>query len=63
VFLLIHPGVSSVSTWDAEGPGDCGSAVFIAEELDGAGEKWSRDTTMVDVATFLEAFYGEIPDR
>jgi hypothetical protein len=28
-------GVSSISTSDAEGPGDCGSGVFIAEEVDG----------------------------
>jgi hypothetical protein len=26
---------SSVSTRDTEGPGDCGSEVFVAEEFDG----------------------------
>jgi hypothetical protein len=60
--LYIHSGVSSVSTRDAEGPGDCGSAVFIAEEFDGVGEKGQRDTTMVDIATFLEAFCEGFPD-
>lgn len=33
--------VSSVSTSDAEGPGGCGSGVFIAEEVDGVGDERS----------------------
>lgn len=36
---------SSVSTGNAEGPGDCGSEVFVAEEIDRLGHKGSRDTT------------------
>jgi hypothetical protein len=32
-------GVSSLSTRDTEGPGHCGSGVFIAEELGGVGDK------------------------
>jgi len=38
--LLVF-GVSSISTSDAEGPGDCGSGVFIAEEVDGVGDEGS----------------------
>jgi len=34
--------VSSISTRDAEGPADCGSGVFIAEEFDGIGNKRIR---------------------
>jgi hypothetical protein len=50
-------GVSSDSTRDAEGPGDCGSGVFIAEEVDGVGDEGSGDTIMVDVDTLVEAFF------
>jgi hypothetical protein len=32
------------------------SGVFIIEEVDGIGDKWSGDTTMVEVQTLLEAF-------
>jgi hypothetical protein len=32
-------GVSSLSTRDAEKPGDCGSGVFMAEEVDGVKDK------------------------
>ena len=32
------------------------SGVFIAEEVDGVGDKGSGDTTVVDVQTVLEAF-------
>jgi hypothetical protein len=38
-----------------QGPLLCFFGVFIAEEVDGVGDKGSRDTTMVDVQTFLEA--------
>jgi hypothetical protein len=47
--------VSSVSIRDAEGPGECGSEVFIAQEVDGIGDKGSGVTT-VDVETNLGAF-------
>jgi hypothetical protein len=45
---------SSVSTRDAGWPGDCGSGVFTAEEVDGVGDKGSGDTTILDVETLLE---------
>jgi len=38
---LLFFGDSSVSTSDAEGPGGCGSGVFIAEEVDGVGDERS----------------------
>jgi hypothetical protein len=41
----VFPGVSSVSTRDAEGPGHCGLGVFIAEEVDGVGDKGSGYNT------------------
>jgi hypothetical protein len=41
---------------NAEGPVDCGSDIFVSEEDDGEGEKGSRDTTTVNVKTFLEVF-------
>ena len=34
------------------------SGVFIAEEDDAVGDMGSGDTTMVDVQTFLEAFFN-----
>jgi hypothetical protein len=58
----VFSGFSSVSTRDAEGPGDCGSGVFTAEEVDGVGKRGTRDTTLVNVVTFLEAFFGGLPD-
>jgi hypothetical protein len=48
--------VSSLSTRDAAGPRDCGSGVFIVKGVDGAGDRGSRDITMVDVDTVLVAF-------
>jgi hypothetical protein len=47
-------GDSSVCTRDTEGPGDCESGVFIAEE---AGDKEPGDTTRVSVETLLVAFF------
>ena len=41
---------------DADGPGQCGSTVFIAEEADGAGDKGSGNNRAVDVETQLVAF-------
>jgi hypothetical protein len=37
--------VSSVSTWDAEEPGDCGTGVFIAEEGNRVGGKGSAEVS------------------
>jgi hypothetical protein len=34
---------------DAEGPRDCSSAVFVAEEADGRGEKGLGNNTSVDL--------------
>jgi len=41
---------------DAEGPGHCGSLVFIAQEADGAGDTGSGNNTPIDVETQLVAF-------
>jgi hypothetical protein len=38
---------------DAEISGDCGSGVFIAEEVNGVGVKRSQGTTIVNVETLL----------
>ena len=32
------------------------SGVFIAEEVDATGDKWSGSTKTIDVQTFLKAF-------
>jgi hypothetical protein len=45
---------------DAEGPGDCGSGVFIAEEV-GVLYKRPGDTTTVDADT-LEALFQDVPE-
>jgi hypothetical protein len=47
----VFSGVSSVCNRHAEGPGDCGRGVFVAEEVDGVGDKGLGDTTMVDAET------------
>jgi len=41
---------------DAEGLGDCGAGVFIAEEADGLGDKRLGNNTTVHVETPLVAF-------
>ena len=41
---------------DAEGPGDCGSGVFIPEEADGIGENGSGINISFDAGTPLVAF-------
>jgi ribosomal protein S27AE len=38
-----------VYTRDAKCPGDCGSGVFIAQEIDGVWGKGSGDTTLFKV--------------
>jgi hypothetical protein len=48
---------SSISTRQAEGPGECGSGVFRAEEVDGVGDKGLGDSTVVDAETHLEVFF------
>lgn len=48
-------GVSALFTSDTEGPGQCGSGVFIGEELDGVGDKGSGNTTMAHAWTLFEA--------
>jgi hypothetical protein len=42
---------------DAEGQGDCELGVFIAEEVDGVGDKEPGDTTRVSVGTLIVAFF------
>jgi hypothetical protein len=56
-FLSVVSEVPVVSTRDAEGPEDCGSDVFIAEGVDGIGDKGSGDTTTVNVETLFDAFW------
>lgn len=41
----------SVFIRKTEGPGDCGSSVFTDEEFDGAEDKGSGDTTIVNENT------------
>jgi hypothetical protein len=53
--LSVFSVVSSDSTRNAE-PGDCGSGDFTGEEVDGVGDRGSRDGTVVDVQTFLQVF-------
>lgn len=54
--LLLFSGISSDFTWDNEGAGDwIRSLLSIVEELNGAGDKVSGDTTMVEVQIILEA--------
>ena len=55
--FLFFSGVSSVSTRYAEGPADCGSGVFIAEEVDEVGEKGLGNTKPVNVQTLVKAFF------
>lgn len=45
-------------TSDGKGPGDCGSVVFIDEDIEGVGDKQSGATT-VNVETPLETFLGD----
>ena len=49
---------SSPLSAGSELSGSCSvfSGVFLAEEVDGVGDKGSGDTTMVDLQTPLEAF-------
>jgi len=49
--------ISSISTRQAEGSEECGSGVFIAEEVDGVGDMGLGDSTMVDAETHLEVFF------
>ena len=48
--------VSMVCTSDAEGSGDCGSGVFIAEKVDGVGDKW-LGVTQQSIFFFLNIFW------
>jgi hypothetical protein len=54
-FFVMLSEDSSVSTSDSEGSEDCETGAFMAEEVDGAGDKGSRLKT-VDVETTLWAF-------
>jgi hypothetical protein len=58
--LLLYSVVSSVSTRDDEGPGDYEIGVFIGEEVDGVGDVDSRNTTVVDAETLLEALLEDL---
>jgi len=39
------------------------SGVFIAEEVEGAGDKESEGTTMADVQTLFEAFFEYVQEN
>jgi hypothetical protein len=53
----VFSGVYSGSTWDTEGAGHwIRSLLTVVEEVNGAGDKRSGDTTMVKVQIILEAF-------
>jgi hypothetical protein len=58
-FCFCFSGVSSVFPRDAAEPGECGSGVFVTEEVRGAGDKASGDTARVCVETLLEAFLAD----
>jgi len=44
-------------TGQAEGPEECGSGVFTAEEVDGVRDMTLGDSTMVDAETLLVVFF------
>jgi hypothetical protein len=46
----------SIPIRDDEGPGNCGSGVFTAQEVDGAEAEGSGDTTIVNTDTIGELF-------
>ena len=48
---------------DAEGPGDCGSGVFIPEEADGIGDKGPGINISVDAQTPLVALMENLQTR
>jgi len=54
--LCVFAGVSSVSARNLGEPGDCGSEVSRAEEVDGLELRGQEITIMVDVETVLEDF-------
>jgi len=47
----VFSGVCSICTRHAKGPGDCQRGVFVAEEVDGVGDKGLGDTMKVDAET------------
>jgi hypothetical protein len=49
--------ISSISTKQAKGSGECGSGIFIAEEVDGVGDMGLGDSTVVNAETFLGVFF------
>jgi len=59
--------VYSIGIYPTAGSGSSGSqyvfpGVFIAEEVDGAGDEGSGDTTMADVQTILQDFLKHVPE-
>jgi hypothetical protein len=58
--LSVYFGVSSLCTRAAEGPGDYGSGIFMAEEFDGVGAEGLGDTTELHVETLLKPFLEDV---
>ena len=58
LFLGIGGGAVNLRSYysDAEGPGDCGSGVFIPEEADGIGDKGLGINISIDAETPLVPF-------
>jgi hypothetical protein len=57
----VFSAVSSVCTSNADGSGDCGSGVFIAEDV-GVGDKWLGDTHNSLCRDCLGGCFGGYPD-
>ena len=55
--LSVFAGVSSVSARNAGKPGDCGSGVSRAEEVDGLELRGLEINIAVDVETVLKDFW------
>jgi len=53
--LIMFPRVSSVTSKEAEGPGDCQWEVPIAADVNGVGE--SRDSRMTNVEHLRRSFW------
>jgi len=53
---VFHLGISSICCFQVSGSSSVFFGVFIAEEVDGVGDKGSGDTPVADAQALLEAF-------
>jgi len=53
---VFHLGISSICCFQVSGSSSVFFGVFIAEEVDGVGDKGSGDTPVAVAQTLLEAF-------